>query len=222
MREIIVACKTLERELNLALSQIKKEYEIVWVESGLHNTPQKLKIRIQEELNLLSKEYERVFLCFGTCGNSVVGIKSGEFELIIPRVDDCISLLLGSVEKRIEVSKEKVTYFLTKGWLDGERNIWAEYLYAVQKYGEEEALDLFEFIFSSYQRLGILDTGSYNIEEVMNESEIIAQTFKLELEKLEASTEYIKDLLRGPWNNQQFIVIQPNCEIKLNDVSLKV
>lgn len=220
MSEIIIACKTLQRELELALEHIVEEYQIIWIESGLHNTPKKLTLRLQEEFNKISKDCNRVLLCFGTCGNSVVGLKTGEFELVIPRVDDCITLLLGSLEKRIEVSKEKVTYFLTKGWLDGERNLWAEYQYSIDKYGKEEADELFDFMLASYKRLGILDTGAYNIEEVLKDSEIIASTFKLELEKLEASIEYIEELLLGPWDKKRFIIMKPNSEITTDDTLL--
>lgn len=50
-------------------------------------------------------------------------------------------------------------YFMSKGWLQGERNIWVEYLRAREKYGEDTAREIMAMMFGSYQKLGILDTG---------------------------------------------------------------
>ena len=35
--------------------------------------------------------------------------------------------------------KQGETYFLTRGWLGGESNIYKEYLFTVEKYGKEMA-----------------------------------------------------------------------------------
>ena len=42
MKTCIVACKTLEDELALAAKRTGIELPVVWIESGLHNTPKLL------------------------------------------------------------------------------------------------------------------------------------------------------------------------------------
>ena len=128
MKTIMIACKTIERELKKAIRDTGISYPCTWLESGLHNYPEKLREALQKTLDEISSETERVILAFGYCGNAVNGLKTGNFQLILPRVDDCITLMLGSFKKRQEISAEAASYFLTKGWLDGERNIWAEYV----------------------------------------------------------------------------------------------
>lgn len=220
MKEIIIACKTLERELEFVIKKEKINPDIIWIESGLHNTPTKLKTRIGEELEKIDGEYQRVFLCFGTCGNFLLGLKTGKYELVIPRVDDCITLLLGSLKRRQEITQEMGTYFLTKGWLDGERNIWVEYKYSIDKYGQEEADELFEIMFSGYRRLGILDHGAYDIEKLMSECQHIGEDLKLKLERLDASMEYVRELITGPHSKERYIIVGPNTTIKLEDLDL--
>ena len=46
--EVIVACETLRDELLAAFDQSGGELPVIWVESGLHNVPKKLKARLQE------------------------------------------------------------------------------------------------------------------------------------------------------------------------------
>ena len=218
MKTIIVACKTLEDELNEAMGYTGAAYPVTWLESGLHNTPKILKARLAEIL--ASIEAGRVLLAMGFCGNSIEGIKAGNYELIIPRVDDCISLLIGSARKRVEVSNEFAAYFLTEGWMRGERNLWVEHQYAVAKYGEEIAGSIAESLYGHYRTLGLLDTGAGDLGALLNETKIIAETLKLEQRVIPATTVYLRQLLSGPWPESQFLIKNPGCEITLEDLKI--
>lgn len=222
MKELIVACSTVKRELEYVLEKENKSFEIIWVESGLHNTPSLLSARISQIFREIDEKgyHDRILMCFGTCGNYLNGIVNGNFETVVPRVDDCISLLLGSVKRRQEISREEGTYFLTKGWIEGERNIWVEYRYSVEKYGQEEADELFDMMMSGYGRIGLLDTEAYNIDELVSECAHIASDLKLNLEKIKAGLDYIKKLINGPYDKKEFIIIEKNQTINLYDLEL--
>ena len=218
MNTVIVACKTLENELNLAISKTGVSYPIVWIESGLHNVPKKLHARLQEVLD--SIQADRVLAVLGFCGNSVQGIKTGSFELIIPRVDDCISLLIGSMKERTDISNEYSAYFLTDGWMRGERNLWVEYQYAIKKYGEEQAKSIAKMMYGHYRTLALLDSGATPIAELIAQTEIIAQTLSLEQKVFPASIAYIEQLLTGPWPEEKFVVKGPGQTIISEDLRL--
>lgn len=218
MKTVIAACKTLEDELNFAIHKTGITYPVEWIESGLHNTPKKLNARISELLCRINAE--RVLLVMGFCGNSIQGIKAGNFELIVPRVDDCISLLIGSLKKRSDVSREYAAYFLTDGWMRGERNLWVEYQYAVHKYGEDEAKNIAELMYGHYRTLGILDVGVNPINPLIESTKIIADTLNLEQKVIPASVSYIEQLLTGPWPEDKFIVKAPEEEI--TDIDLTI
>ena len=139
MASVVLACETLKDEVNRAIEETGTKDTLRWVESGLHNYPDKLRARLQEELDSFDGVYDRVLMAFGFCGNSVHGLRTHNFEMILPKVDDCISLLIGSDKKRAEIGKNNGTYFFTNGWLRGERNIWTEHEYTVNKYGRDVA-----------------------------------------------------------------------------------
>ena len=219
MKTVVLSCKTLEDEVNAALQATGREYAVEWVESGLHNVPAKLNLRLQEVLD--SIEAERVLLAMGYCGNAVNGLKTGSFELILPKVDDCISLLLGSVERRMEVARDHAAYFFTEGWLRGERNILVEYEYSVKKYGQDTADMIMGMMYSHYRTLAVLDCGITPVEPVCEQVKPLAELLDMQPKVIPASTGYIEDLLRGPWDDEsRFLCIPPHTEITQDMLSL--
>ena len=218
MNTIIVACKTLEEELNFALTQTGVSYPIEWLESGLHSVPKNLNSKLQDIFSGIHAD--RVLMVMGFCGSSIQDITVGDFELIIPRIDDCISLLLGGAKIRAEISRKYDAYFLTDGWLTGERNMWVEYQHTLEKYGEKRAKRIAEQLFKHYRSLCLLDSGAGSIDELIKKTNIIAETLNLKQEVIPASTDYIKQLLTGPWPHEKFIVKTPGQTITSGDLIL--
>lgn len=207
----MIACETLRDEYADAADRSGRHYDTYWVESGLHNFPEKLGQALSQEFDKV--DADRVLLCFGTCGNAVVGLETRDFELIMPRVDDCISLLLGGTARRLKINEAHTSYFLTAGWLRGERNIYVEYEYAVQKYGEKRGKRIMETVLANYTDLVLLDTGSYDIAPARTESAMIAEKLGLELKTMPAGVGYICELLTGPYPPERFCVFPPKTKI---------
>jgi len=212
----IVACKTIEDELLYAMNKVNITYPVEWVESGLHVTPKKLNARLSEVLCQIKAQ--RVLVALGFCGNSVLGIKAGDFEMIMPRADDCISLLIGSVKERLRISSEHAAYFLTDGWLRGELNVWGEYLHTKEKYGKEIADSIMEMMLGNYRTLGLLDCGVGSIEELTETTKEIADTLNLKQEVIPASLLWVESFLTGPWSDEYYIIKKPFEEINDKDL----
>ena len=65
LKTAILACKTLRHEIEKACEKHNIDYPIHWIESGLHNYPEKLHKYIQDELDNM-QDYDRViFTCRG-------------------------------------------------------------------------------------------------------------------------------------------------------------
>ena len=221
MDACIIACRTIEDELACAQGACGAELPVFWLESGLHNTPKKLRTRVQEAVDQAQEAgYGRLLLAMGFCGNSVEGVKLAGAQLVMPRADDCITLLLGSFLRRKALEAQGGTYFMTKGWIEGERNIWKEYRYAIDKYGEETGREIFEMMFGNYRRIGILDTRSYAMEPVERETDRIASALGLTWETFDASFDYLADLLTGPWENDRFLTVGPHAEIRASHLTV--
>lgn len=216
MNTLVIACNTIADELNLAVKETGCDYPILWIASGLHMQPDSLKKRLQEELNHISN-VEQVLLAFGYCGNSLLGLTPPSYQMIFPRVDDCITLLLGSCQRRKEVSGEMGTYFLTKGWLEYEKNIWFEYQETVKRHGKAKTDRIYRMILEHYERLGIIETGAYGLEDFLENTRTIAETLKLKHHVIPGTLQYIKKLLTGPWDDD-FVTINPGEAVALEHI----
>lgn len=217
MKIVIVACKTLEQELLASMEEASCHYPILWLESGLHNWPDKLQCHVQESLDRC-QGYDRVLLAMSFCGNSVVGLKTHDFQLVIPRSDDCITLLLGSLARRQE---EKATYFFTEGWLKGERNLWNEYQSCLAKYGKKRGKQIFSLMLANYQKLALVDTGCFDREAMERQVRDIASALGLEYVCLAGTLDHLKQLLNGPWTKERFVLVEPHSAVTADMCSLK-
>ncbi len=219
MKTVIVSCRTIEDEVTAAIREAGVDYPVYWLESGLHNQPPILLRTLQELLDGL--DTERVLLAMGFCGNAIKGLQLGAYELIVPRSDDCISLLLGGVNRRVEVSRELAAYFFTEGWLRGERNIWEEYKFTVETYGEEMAETVMEMMYSHYRTLALLDSGVGDIEALYETVEPLADALHLERKKIPATLSYLTDLFLGPWDDsERFVRFAPHSTVEEGQLTL--
>ena len=214
MKTHIISCETIKQEVEKAMLQTGCEYPVSWIESGLHNVPDKLRGKLQETLDCL--DAGRVLLVMGYCGNSVLGLETRNFELIIPRADDCITLMLGSLDAR---KKHDRTYFLTKGWLEGERNIYEEYKYTVAKYGLEQGKEIMNMMLEHYEYLGIINTGVGGFDELCEQAKKIADDLGLSIKTIEATDMWINKALTGPWEDGEFHIIPCNTVIEHGHLS---
>ncbi|WP_368292946.1 DUF1638 domain-containing protein [Dehalobacter sp. TBBPA1] len=213
MSKIIIACQTIKDEVCLALKETGVDYPVLFIESGLHNYPDLLRRRLQESINQL-ENVDTVLFAFGYCGNSLVGLTSPTAALIIPKADDCISLLLGSHELRMSLSREMGTYFLTKGWLDNEKSLLSEYQHYIEKYGSAKADMIIKTMLHHYKRLMIIDTQTCQPEEIMAKTENFAKSLELQHETITGSSRFLKKLFTGPWD-EEFITVKPGDTVTL-------
>lgn len=214
MRRIILACETIKDEVEHVMRLTHCNYNVKWIESGLHNSPVKLNARLQEELDKLN-HYDQILMAFGSCGKAVHGLKSGNFEIILPLVDDCFTLLLGSKEIRDKINEETPTYFLTEGWLRGERNIWIEYEYALKKYGEKSGRSIMALVLGNYKRLSVIGLGCNNMTALISQTRRIASELKLDHEVLSGSVDYLTELLTCDWSDDRFLIVPRYSQIIL-------
>jgi len=218
MKTIAVACRTIADEILLAADQVKSVYPIIWVDSRLHNFPDKLKERIQTEIDKIDN-VENILLLFGYCGNSILGLVSRKARLIFPRVDDCIALLLGGNERKNQISRKSAAYFLTPGWLRYENNIWSEFCHSVQKYGYERARGIMRVLLHNYRKLNIIDTSVYDLEKFLEETEKIASELGLEQGVVKGSLDILHKALTGEWD-EGFAVVEPGRAVELTHVGI--
>lgn len=216
METTILACEMITKELTAVLEETNCPYPVVWLDAGLHNVPKKLHRSLQEALDQI--QTERVLLTFGLCGESLVDIQAGNHELIIPKTDDCITMLIGSHEKRVQMNAELAAFYLTEGWVDQNQTPMQEYMHSVEKYGQEMAEDIMEMMYGNYRTLCILDTGLTDPEQLKRRCDPIAKISCTEICIRPGTLDWLRELISGPWDDpERFIVKKPGDEIITGD-----
>jgi hypothetical protein len=204
-RTLVIACATVFEEMAPLLPP---EMDTQVLEFGLHANPNRLRLAIQEAIDSVSGQYERVLLGYGLCSRAIEGIRANGCTLVIPKVHDCIAIFLGSHAAYCDQSgAEPGTYYLTKGWIEAGDLPFAEYDRLLEKYGQERALYILKMMLANYKRLALINTGQYEIDRYREYSRAMAEQFNLRYEEIEGSNALVKKLVYGPWDND-FLVLE--------------
>ncbi|HSB79208.1 MAG TPA: DUF1638 domain-containing protein [Candidatus Methylomirabilis sp.] len=203
----------------IACEVFKDEFEAVsppdlvrtYLPQGLHRTPGKMPAAIQEVVDALPVDTELVILGYGLCSNGVVGVTARTAPILMPKVHDCIALLLGSCERyEAEVAACAGTYYITPGWASyGTTSLSCYKNEYLPKYGEEDARYIAHELLKNYKRVAFIDHGVGNIEAGRAHAAEMADLFNLAYAEIPGSLDYLQRLARGPWDGEDFVWVKP-------------
>lgn len=200
----LIACHTLEEEL---LRVAPPDLEMVFLEYALHNTPGRLREELQREFDN-DTENDTILLGYGLCSNSVLGVSSPRHRLVIPRVHDCISLLLGSRQKYdTEFKALPATIYLSKGWVKQKGDPYTAFLKYRERYGEEMARETTAMMYGNYQRVTYIHTLG-NDDADMAFSRKVADFLDIDFAELNGNLDLFRALVSGNWDDR-FLIVEP-------------
>jgi len=172
-----IACATVIEEMR---SYLPPGVEIHALDFGLHVNPRELKRVLQETVDAVATGVNTTLLGYGLCSMAVVGLQATGRTLVVPRVDDCIAIFLGSdAAYRHQTSREPGTYYLTKGWIEAGDSPFEEYDRLVAQYGEAKARWIMDQMLKNYTRLALINTGHYEMDRYRDYSRCTAARFGL-------------------------------------------
>ncbi|MDR3542923.1 MAG: DUF1638 domain-containing protein [Desulfosporosinus sp.] len=204
----IIACEVMKEELLAVASGRTIEFE--FLPQGRHNHPEKLGLELQSLLNGLTG-YSQVILAFGLCGGAAKNLRAADFTLTIPRVHDCIPLLLGSQASFEKHRREETgTLYTSCGWTNSEGSVVGEYNRTYEKYGEKKTTRIYALMYSGYKRVLFIRTGIPNEEKYLQRSREIGELLNLDHQITQGNLIYIDKLVNGPWPEEDFINIPPH------------
>ncbi len=203
----IIACEVMKEELLAITPHEQVEYE--FISMGLHLHPQKLHNELQNILHR-STGYNKVVLAFGLCGGAARDLKAADSPLIIPRVHDCIAILLGSKQAYERYSREeRGTFYLTCGWMITEKNILSEHRRICDTYGEKKARSILARMYDSYKKVLFIKTGCSTLDVCLQQSLEIAALLNLSHHIMTGDNTYLQKIVNGPWDEADFIHVPP-------------
>ncbi len=216
---VILACKVMESMLE-GLIPDGLASEVTYFDYGLHRAPDKMTWTLQEAIDSIAQP-SLVVLGYGLCGNGLRGIKAGQHTLLIPRVDDCIALLLGSRQAYIrEFEAVPGTYYLSKGWLESGSHPLKEYHEYVERYGPEDAAWVMDQQYQHYERLAMVAHNQADLDKYRAQAQEVAkycERWGFRYEEILGSDAYVRRLIEVAAALDQadgdFVVIPPGGEI---------
>jgi len=210
----LIACAAVIEEM-LPFIPPHMSYEVL--DFGLHTDPKSLKRALRNAINSSAPDIETILLGYGLCSQAVVGLRSSNRTLIIPRVDDCIAIFLGSAAQyQNQCHIVPGTYYLTRGWIESGDTPFSEYDILVKHYGEQTAQRIINKILKNYTRLAFINTGNNKLKYYQEHARSMAERFNLRYEEIQGSNAMIKKMLYGPWNDE-FVIIPPGKTVSFFD-----
>jgi hypothetical protein len=210
----IILCGVLEEN---ARPFIPPEMTVELLDSDLHHTPKKLHSLLQEVIDTTAEGIKTVILGYGLCSLALVGIQARNCKLVVPKVDDCISLFLGSRETyKQQTSKEPGTYYMTKGWEEAGITPFFEYDILIERYGQERADFMMNLVFKDFRRMAYISEENSKNGHYCAYTRQLADQFGLRFEELQGSDRFFKKMIDGPWDDE-FLIVKPGQEIKYSD-----
>lgn len=213
-RTKIIACATVIEEMLPHLPP-GVGYEVL--DFGLHIRPEGLRSALQQAIDAASESAGTIILGYGLCSQAVVGLTANGCTLVVPRVDDCIAIFLGSDwAYREQQHAEPGSYYLTKGWIEVSDTLLDEYERAVEVYGQQQADRMMRLVLKNYTRLAFIDTGQHEQERYREYARSAAQRLGLRYEEIPGSDALVIKMLFGPWDDE-FVVAHPGETITFLD-----
>lgn len=216
----VLACRVLQSMIEPYLQD--KNIPVTFMEYGFHRTPDLMTPALQEQLDRIA-EPSVVIIGYGLCGNGLANLKSGRHTLIIPRADDCITLLLGSYQSYMtEFNAEPGTYYLTKGWLESGSHPLKEYRDLLEKYDRETADWIIDEQYRNYKRIVLVAPNQQELDAYRDKAREVAdfcqERWNYYYEERIGSEDYVKKLMTVAYqlseSTDDFLVIPPGGEVK--------
>ncbi len=206
----------------------KNVIDIVLMEQGLHDYPDRLRVEVQKALEKTSdiqgRAYDASLLGYGLCSNGIVGLSS-KIPVIVPRGHDCITLLLGSKNIYQEYfDSHQGIYWYSPGWIEsgkqpGKERYEKTLLEYRKKYGDDNAQYLMEIEqdwIKKYNWATYIDWGIVDSTEYRKYTKSCAEYLGWNYDELKGSPDLMQKLVDGDWNDDEFLIVEPGREIKDN------
>jgi hypothetical protein len=224
----VIACQVLQNMLESLVPEDLRG-EAVFLEYGWHRVPAKMTRELQQVIDGI-EEPSLVVLGYGLCGNGLDGLRAGKHMLLVPRVNDCIALLLGSRQAYLrQFSAVPGTYYLSEGWLESGSHPLSEYDEYAEKYGPEDAMWILDQQYQNYKRVALVAPSQAGLEKNRAAAQEVArfcERWDMVYEEILGSDDYLRRLVETAVALRQdgsgtpertagdFLVVPPGGEIR--------
>ena len=213
MSRCLVCCTSLLEFVQAAQEAEGTDLPVFPLDRAMHVEPERMRQAAVRTIEALPAEYDTVLVAMGFCGGVWHGLKFDR-TLVIPRVDDCISLLLQTDDEFCPNRKEDGHLYLYES--DPKEFSALTLMHDTNSVSQDLDLKslsrdfLFEMWFHNYRYMDIIDTGLNDCysEEYVQAAQDQADQIRAELDYVPGGIRMLRKLVSGRWD-EQFLVAPP-------------
>ena len=216
MNAVILVCKNLRLHLEKAQEAMHTNIPVIELDTSLHKEPEKMRERILSEIEKIPPEYNTVLAAMGFCGGSWRDVPVDR-TVIIPKMDDCITMLLTTDDTPVPNRKVPGCMYLTDN-RDEQMTIPGIRRSLIVRCGEKKGEKVFRLYFKHYTHVGIVDTGIYDSygTEYQGLAEESAELIGGSIIHVPGSNLVLEKLVSGEWDGQ-FLILEPGRTVSDGD-----
>ena len=217
MKAIILSCGNLLPHVRAAKKKCGVDLPVICLNMNLHATPKKMRQAVITAMEKrIPKAYDTVLVAQGYCGGVWEDL-TFDRKVVIPRVDDCVSLALPPTDHYKPDLKTKGHYYLFNilSGLFSPKKLFKKFS---QQYGEAKTQEIFDDWFKDYPYLDVVVSDGEDLSNPKYQREIAdsSKLIKADVEFVSGSNLLIEKLITGRWD-EQFIVKEPGERISMSD-----
>lgn len=211
---VVLGCRMLEP---LLMPLLEPDVSKKFFDFGLHERPTEMQPILQEHLDAI-EEPSNVIIGYGLCGNGVNGLLAGRHTLLLPKVHDCVAMVMGSHQVYLEdFLNNPGTYYLTRGWLEIGEDPLHEYERIVERRGLDFAERVIDLLYGGYRRLCLLAYTAEELPEIRTQAapivEFCRDRWGVSYDEMVGDPAFIESLAKPVGQDERFLRISPGGEV---------
>lgn len=195
MKEVILSCPTLKKEIQHILAEHKLDTPVYYLPRRLHADPKELAEYLQNTIDSFDN-VDRILICVSGCGGGTAKLRATTAELVIPKTRDCLDLLLSGDDVK-SIKRAPNGIFMTESWWatmkEGELNLEKQ----IAAKGKEAGEAWLRQIFKGFEHFYIIDTGVYDVDAVAKEMQPLIDVLEGTVEVVPGRCGLLRKLLTG-------------------------
>lgn len=216
MKAVLLACSSLTKDVMAAQEKMHTNHPVIWLNRKYHADPKEMRRQIQKTLSELDPTADTVLVAMGFCGGSW-GDLAARQRIVIPCVDDCITLLLHTDDRKASNLKQTGHFYFRE--LDaGEISLESMEKRLCQSRGEAQGRALFHQWFDPFTHIDIIDTGTYDsyAPDHLRQVQRDADLTQCAVRHVPGSIRILEKLVSGQWD-EQFLIVEPGNSLAWKD-----
>lgn len=203
----ILVCSSLCAYVDAAQRKMQTSFPVITVDRKYHNEPNEMRLHLIAAMENLPSDTDTILVAMGFCGGSWENTIPTR-RIVIPRVDDCITLLLHT-DNRWSSNLKQPGHLYLRDTDTAEYSLEAMQRKLCLKYGGINGTMAFHSMFAEYTNVDMIDTGIYDCysEEYVSEAQRNADLIGAALDYVAGSNLLLEKLVSGRWDHQ-FAVIE--------------